>query len=190
MVIAMAKRGGPVKYIVSPGQVFGRLTVVDPDARYHKGQRAVGVRCECGKEKVVLIYNLMGGKARSCGCARTENFKRRTHGMSGHPLLGTWQGIMERCESPGNRAYRHYGARGIRMHEPWRDFRNFAAWIEVNLGPRPDGMTLDRWPDNDGNYEPGNVRWATHTQQTRNQRSLSDLQLRLTMAMSNDWPAL
>jgi hypothetical protein len=93
-----------------------------------------------------------------------------THGLAGHPLYVTWQNMMRRCYSPGNKAYRNYGGRGITVCDRWHDVAAFVADIMRLLGPRPDGMTLDRWPDNDGNYEPGNVRWATREQQRANMR--------------------
>jgi hypothetical protein len=94
------------------------------------------------------------------------------------PLYFIWWGIKQRCENPGFHSYARYGGRGIRVYPEWRDdFRAFEAWINENLGPRPAGKTkrgawehtLDRWPDNDGNYEPGNVRWADRQGQYDNQ---------------------
>ena len=97
----------------------------------------------------------------------------RTHGLSKHPLYGTWAGMISRCYNPASPSYFRWGGRGVRVYEPWRATpTEFIAWIEANLGPRPGGMTLDRYPDNDGNYEPGNVRWATKQQQTANRRTV------------------
>ena len=90
------------------------------------------------------------------------------HGLSGHYLWKTYNSIIQRTENPNARSYDRYGARGIRLCEEWRsNFSNFVYWIEENLGERPPGKTLDRI-DNDGNYEPGNVRWATRAQQNEN----------------------
>jgi hypothetical protein len=75
--------------------------------------------------------------------------------------------MIYRCESPQHRGYPRYGGRGIRVCDRWHDFRAFAADIERDIGPRPAGLTLDR-VDNDGHYEPGNVRWATWAQQAVN----------------------
>lgn len=95
--------------------------------------------------------------------------RRVTHGMYGHPLYKTWDGMIGRTSRPNDAEYKNYGARGITVCERWRDPRFFAADIERLLGPRPPGWTLDRI-DNDGNYEPGNVRWASRKQQRENQR--------------------
>ena len=143
------------------------------------GHRVVPCRCDCGTERNVLVFNLRQDDAHSsasCGCWRREQTARlkpqATHGRAAHgakdPLYQLWARIKKRCYSPGADNYRWYGGRGIAMHEAWRtDAGAFCAWIEEHLGPRPDGMTLDR-KNPDGNYEPGNLRWATWSQQRRN----------------------
>lgn len=93
----------------------------------------------------------------------------RTHGLSRHPLYGTWKKMRRRCEVPAVKDYPNYGGRGIKVCAEWRDVATFIAWIEANLGPRPPRMSLDRI-DPDGHYESGNVRWATSAEQSANRR--------------------
>lgn len=88
-----------------------------------------------------------------------------------HPLYHRWTHIIDRCTNPRCAAWKNYGGRGIRIFPQWRaSFRAFAAYIEEELGPKPEGdYSLDR-KDNDKGYEPGNLRWASRTVQNRNQR--------------------
>jgi Staphylococcus phage HNH endonuclease len=109
--------------------------------------------------------------ARYKGRTRLDGSWPVHHAMSGHPLLQTWYNMLARCQNPEHDGYHNYGGRGIQVHPDWRDDpRPFIEWLLANLGPRPDGMTLDRI-NNDGNYEPGNLRWATHAQQAANRRT-------------------
>ena len=87
---------------------------------------------------------------------------------------------MRRCYCADVTAYPSYGGRGIRVYGPWHDVRVFIAWVEENLGPRPEGCTLDR-KDNDGDYEPGNVQWADAPTQQSNRRKVVDLQARIAL---------
>lgn len=152
---------------IEPGQRFNRLTVI---RELPGSPRQAEYACDCGNSTTTLVKLVARGTTGSCGCLQRE--RSTSHGLRNHPLYGTWISILQRCENPDRPAYARYGARGIRVCPEWHDLAVFVAWIEANLGPRPAGMTLDR-ADNDGNYEPGNVRWATRSQQERNKRRRS-----------------
>lgn len=90
----------------------------------------------------------------------------RTHGRTYTKEYQSWCSAKGRCLNPRNSAYRYYGGRGIKMCDRWRySFENFFE----DMGPCPVGMSIDRFPDSDGNYEPGNCRWATAMEQASNQ---------------------
>ena len=91
-----------------------------------------------------------------------------THGLSHHPLYKIWCGMKQRCDNPKSRYYEHYGGRGIKYCSRWKDFRLF--FIDVIEG-YSTGLELDRFPNNNGDYEPTNFRWATREQQMSNIRS-------------------
>ena len=82
------------------------------------------------------------------------------------PLYHVWRGMLDRCYCPTIKQYKDYGGRGISVCEQWKN--SYSQWF-TDMGPRPEGSTLDR-KDNNGNYEPNNCRWATRKQQQRNQR--------------------
>ena len=117
----------------------------------------------------------------ACGCGEKMNLSARGgwftyrqyirgHGNVRHGMYGTreyrsWQSMKQRCFNENAISYPHYGARGITVCDRWLDFINFYE----DMGPRPEGMSLHRI-DNNGDYEPGNVRWATSSEQRANQR--------------------
>lgn len=93
----------------------------------------------------------------------------KTHNMSQTLIYLIWKSMIKRCENPNDQDFKSYGGRGITVCKRWHRFENFYT----DVGDPPKSMSLDRWPDNDGNYEPKNWRWATWEEQANNRRSKS-----------------
>jgi len=154
------------------GMRFGRLLVLSRAGQTKARKTVWRCRCDCGKELEALSCNLASGNTASCGCLRSElNIETWTthgHAAANTPEYQSWSAMMARVRSKTGRRYRDYGARGITVCERWLIFENFLA----DMGARPPRTSIDRI-DNNGNYEPGNCRWATPSQQNANKRVLA-----------------
>ncbi len=155
------------------GKTFGKLTVVSTAGM--KGKcRAWECECECGKFTVLRTSSL--SRTKSCGCLLGQHKKlclyrdlardqAKKHGMTKTPTYRTWCEMIQRCTNPKREKYARYGGRGITVCERWAS--SFESFME-DMGKRPLGMTLDRFPNRDGNYEKTNCRWATSREQADN----------------------
>jgi hypothetical protein len=149
---------------------FGRLVAQWPAGRGPSYKVHWLCLCDCGNLKVVAIVNLLHS-TRSCGCISKEKPTNLKHGHSrkrGNTREYTsWLSMRSRCYYVGDKEYLRYGGVGITVCDRWKNsFPNFLS----DMGPRPLGKTLDRFPDKNGNYEPGNCRWATPQEQSANMR--------------------
>lgn len=171
----MANRDG----LELAGQKYGRWLVIEKGDLDSRGNVLWLCRCECGTERFVRGSEIYLGNSTSCGCTR------RRHGMTGSRTWKSWDAMKQRCLNPNSPDYPRYGAMGIKVCDRWLKIDEFLA----DMGERPEGKTIDRI-DNSGNYEPGNCRWATASEQQFNKRSNLKLeyqgQIRSIVELSNE----
>jgi hypothetical protein len=159
----------PAKPLELTGQRFGSLTAIRRDGKI--GDHCAWIcQCDCGSQSRVAAGNLRCGNIRSCGCQHSA----KSHGLARQgqkaPEYSSWIAMKARCFRENHIAFRHYGGRGITVCDEWRN--DFAAFLG-HIGPKPSpAHSVDRI-DNDGNYRPGNVRWATAAEQAANRRGKS-----------------
>lgn len=154
------------RILINEGEKFHRLVALRPVAILgHKGELCWEFKCDCGNTCVASVCRVKSGNNKSCGCMKVPH--RHTAKGKRSPTWMSWYSMLERCYYVKQKEYKYWGGRGITVCDRWKGdngFRNFLA----DMGIRPEGKTLDRYPNPDGNYEPGNCRWATWSEQNRN----------------------
>lgn len=156
------------------GKKFGRLSVIKDGGRNKFGQILWGCKCECGNVVSVVAARLNSGHSKSCGCLQADVTAERSsvHGFASRKNksveYNTWCSMKSRCYNVNDKRYKDYGGRGIRVCARWvYSFSNFLK----DVGLKPEGKTLDRFPNNNGDYKQSNYRWATPAEQARNRRT-------------------
>lgn len=154
------------------GKRYGRLVAIGPIGTNKQGV-IWACQCDCGASMSVHGYLLRSGNTKSCGCLRVDTIVAigTSHGLHDSPYYKRWLHITQRCVNPNDKNYANYGGRGISVYNKWRhDFAAFHNYISQLPDCGKEGYSLDRI-DNNGNYEPGNLRWTTQDIQMRNTRS-------------------
>lgn len=158
--------GGKFGRLYMSSYIGGKETPCGAILYYLKG------KCDCGSVHFYNAAAIRSGKTASCGCLQAELTSKRVR-RHGHKSGGkstrayrAWRGIISRCFYPTDINWKRYGAKGITVHPEWR--HSFELFLE-HIGPPPtEKHTIDRYPDKNGNYVPGNVRWATQMEQMNN----------------------
>lgn len=166
------------------GQRYGRLLVLEYVGQSQNKKAQWMCLCDCGETKVVLANNLKSGCTTSCGCFKKEvnaEALRQIATRHGHAAGGTlsseyvsWSSMIARCKYEYVNYFHMYGGSGVTVCERWSqgngDQSGFECFLE-DMGLKPDSSyTIDRYPDGNGNYEPGNCRWASKVQQRAHQK--------------------
>lgn len=167
------------------GQRFHRLAVIE-DLGTGGGRRKWLCRCECGQTRAITTSDLVRGHYKSCGCLKRDRLvgvgSNLRHGMSRSRTYTSWASMRGRCNRASDPSYAEYGGRGVTVCARWDSFETFLE----DMGTRPAGTTLDRI-DSTGNYEPGNVRWATPLEQTENRDCTRRLEWNGENLSAADW---
>lgn len=182
------RRGGKPIEVMPKGSQWGHRTLLEDGLH---SRHMVLCKCKCGIESRVSCKTLR--RRRRTGCAKCALLDSDAfHGDSqlrdnnNYRIYCVYRSVLARCNNPNSRAYPRYGGRGIHICDEWADsYEVFRRWALSN--GYAENPTLDRYPDNDGNYEPGNCRWATMKEQSRNRSTSRFIQAFGETKILHDW---
>lgn len=165
---------------LQPGARFDRLEILRPTV-WRGTETYCWCRCDCGRTVYIRAADMR--RARSCGCLKPDLMRaiaksrakhghaRRSEPSKGTPEYRSWCAMRRRCYNPKSTRYEQWGGRGIKVCPQWLGPNGFAQFL-ADMGRKPSPKhSIDR-VDNDGHYEPGNCRWATKAEQSRNRRNV------------------
>lgn len=175
------KRGTVFSYLTVTGERYTKIDKLGRNISY------IPVMCKCGSILDVKMTALVYDRKRSCGCLLKElTINRLTKtGMSRTKEYRAWTGMLKRCYDPKYKLFHRYGGRGIIVCDSWKD--NFFQFY-MDVGSCPDDKTsLDRFPNNNGNYELGNVRWANDSEQCNNRSTCLNYEINGVTKTLQEW---
>ncbi len=170
------------KYERLIGTKIGFLTILEPVGPNKDRKVCVKCRCDCGNITIASYRLLKKGRTKSCGCRRRTHAIR--HGMSRTPIYNCWAGIKQRCLDPNTVGYHNYGGRGIKICDRWKN--SFEAFYKDVKDIYDPSLTIDRI-DNEGDYEPGNVRWVTSKENCNNTRQIVHITIEGNTKTLKEW---
>jgi len=166
------------------GKRFGSWLVLSESSRLDKsGKRARRVAecvCDCGKKRIVIVAYLINGNSMSCGCSLLIHGESHANTTEYH----IWCSMKQRCANRNHKHWQRYGGRGIKVCERW--LKSYSLFLQ-DMGRRPGHEYSIERIDNDGNYEPGNCKWATAKQQQRNRRDTRRITFHNKTLCAADW---